>query len=397
MDANASAPPPDLSALVVNYNSADYCIQCVDSLLAQAFEVDGRPGRIEVIVLDNDSRPDDQERLRAVETKPGVTLVYTGENLGYGPANNRGAAMAKGRWIYVLNPDVKVLPGAIATMLDVLRAHPNCAAVGPGTWMDDDCTLLHPPNDVPRVRLRTLMAFAHLSPWLGRVSARRRTKRALHHWRAKEPVAVEMLSGASFITPREVIERIGLFDENFPLYYEDTDWFARVRQAGMTMIHVPKAEIIHYFSRSALQDYAAAMEKAGRAEAHYYRKYFGPRGVRWVEKLNGWVKRAIDRRPEGMTLGDSVDLGRATEPPTFRVEAGGRQLLGEIAGNPMFSLAAGTFVDDGVWRLSDGMWNQLWDGRYYSRLMDPDSFVTLGSWTFEKSSQPSDQPVTDAL
>ena len=111
---------PDVSALVVNYNSADYCLQCVDSLLAQTFEVDGRPGRLEVIVLDNDSRPEDQEKLTAVE-KPGVTLIYTGENLGYGPANNRGAALAKGRWLYILNPDVKVLPGAIAAM----RFRPN--------------------------------------------------------------------------------------------------------------------------------------------------------------------------------------------------------------------------------------------------------------------------------
>jgi len=255
---------PDLSAIIVNYNSADYCLRCVESLRAQSFRVDGVEGTMEIIVLDNGSRPEDRVRLETVESL-GARLVFTGENLGYGPANNLGVEMATGRFIYILNPDVKVLPGAIDAMLGVLASRPQVAGVGPTTWMDDDRTLWHPPNDVPTRWYRTLQALANLALPFGLLNARIRSRRALRHWTRKEPSRVSLLSGASFITTRRVIERIGLFDPDFPLYFEDTDWFTRARMLGYQLVHVPAAEVVHYFSRSALQDYATAMEKARRS------------------------------------------------------------------------------------------------------------------------------------
>jgi GT2 family glycosyltransferase len=376
----------DLSAIIVNYNSADYCLRCVESLRDQTFTVDGRPGTLEIIVLDNDSRPEDQARLRTLRGDD-LTLVFTGENLGYGPANNQGVSLASGRYIYILNPDVKVLPGAVEAMLRVLEGRSDIAAVGPATWMDDECTLWHPPNDVPTLWYRTLQALANVARPFGRWNARIRARRAIHHWTLTEPTPVKLLSGASLIIPRAVIERMGLFDPGFPLYFEDTDWFTRARGFGYQLVHVPAARIVHYFSRSALQDYATAMDKARRAEAYFYRKHFGNRGVRWIERLNAWIARAIERRPEGYHLTPYEDLGRVGGPPTFAVKDHPGRLLGEIAGNPLFSLAAGTLVEGGAWRLSDSMWDQLWDGIYYCRLVEPDSLATRGCWCFQKNSQ----------
>jgi len=387
---------PDLSAIIVNYNSADYCRQCVESLRAQSFRVDGRQGTMEIIVLDNDSRPEDQARLATVETL-GARVVLNGENLGYGPANNRGYTMATGRFIYVLNPDVKVLPGAIDAMLEVLAARPGVAAVGPTAWMDDDRTLWHPPNDVPSLWYRTLLGLANLALPFGLLNARIRSRRALRHWTLTAPTRVRLLSGASFITSRAVVERVGLFDPDFPLYFEDTDWFTRVRMLGYRLVHVPAAEVVHYFSRSALQDYPTAMEKARTSEARFYRKYFGARGEWWVRRLNAWVGRAIARNPDGYRLGPCTDLGRVSGAPTFVVEGhGDGELLGEIAGNPLFTLAAGTLVTGGAWRLSDSMWEQLWDGIYYCRLVEPGSLESLGYWSFQKSSE-ARQQVGNAL
>ena len=376
----------DLSAIIVNYNSADYCLRCVESLRAQTFTVDGRPGTLEVIVLDNDSRPEDQARLRTLSGND-LTLVFTGENLGYGPANNQGVSLASGRYIYILNPDVKVLPGAVEAMLRVLEGRSDIAAVGPATWMDDECTLWHPPNDVPTLWYRTLQALANVARPFGIWNARIRARRAIHHWTLIEPTPVNLLSGASIIIPRAVIDRMGLFDPDFPLYFEDTDWFTRARGFGYLLVHVPAARIVHYFSRSALQDYATAMDKARRAEAYFYRKHFGNRGAWWIERLNAWIARAIERRPEGYHLTPYEDLGRVDGPPTFTVKDHPGRLLGEIAGNPLFSLAAGTLVEGGAWRLSDSMWDQLWDGIYYCRLVEPGSLATRGCWCFQKNSQ----------
>lgn len=386
---------PDVSALIVNYNSADYCLQCVESLRAQAFEVDGRPGSLEIIVLDNDSRPEDRARLETL-SGPDIRVVFTGENLGYGPANNLGADMASGRFLFIVNPDVKVLPGALDALVRVLSERPNTAAVGPTTWMDDDRTLWHPPNDVPRPWYRTLLALANMSRFFGRLNARIRVRRALRRWTLTRPAPVHLLSGASFLTSRAVVERCGLFDPDFPLYFEDTDWFTRVRAAGYDLVHVPGAEVVHYFSRSALQDYAAAMDKARTSEAYYYRKHFGVRWERWLERLNRWVAGAIERNPGGIHLHPCEDLGHVTAAPEFSVGDRAGKCLGEIAGNPLFSLAAGTLVEGGTWRLSETMWDQLWDGIYYCRLVDAASLRTLGSWSFKKSSQAGEK-VDNAL
>lgn len=384
----------DVTALIVNFNTARYCRACVASLREQHFTVDGRPGELEILVLDNGSRPADREELGRL-TEPGVAVHFLGENRGYGAANNYGAARARGRYLFVLNPDVRVLPGALAALVEALAAERRLAAVGPRTWMDDARTLLHPPNDVPRLWHRTLQAAANLSPFWGRMSARVRTRRALRHWRVSEPRTVPLLSGAAFLTRRDVVERVGLFDPAFPLYFEDTDWFVRVRRAGYRLLYVPRAEVVHYFSRSALQDYAAAMAKARRAELYYYRKHYGWWAAAWVARLNRVVARALARRPEGVRLGPCEDLGRVTGPPSFSVSARG-PLLGELAGNPLFSLAAGTLVEGGTWRLSQEMWDQLWDGVYFCRLVDPRTLKTLGCWSFRKTTC-TQQTVGNAL
>ena len=99
------------------------------------------------------------------------------------------------------------------------------------------------------------------------------------------------------------------------------------------------------------------------------------------------------KRPDGNAMKP------VAEPPVFAVSdagAAGGALIGEIAGNPLFTLAAGTLVEEGSWRLSTSMWDQLWDGLYYARLMDPENLETLGCWSFAKSSC-ADERVGNAL
>ena len=156
-------------------------------------------------------------------------------------------------------------------------------------------------------------------------------------------------------------------------------------------------EGLDWLTAAGVADRVSEVDEREAVRQEVVGKYFGARGEWWIRRLNAWVKRAIDRSPGGYRLGPCTDLGRVASAPTFSV--GGHAdvaLLGEIAGNPLFTLAAGTLVTGGEWRLSESMWEQLWDGIYYCRLVEPRSLESLGYWSFQKSSE-TRQQVGNAL
>lgn len=368
---------PLVSALVVNYNSAGWARGCVASLLEQDL-----PGPVEVIVVDNASRPDDRDALRSLEG-PGVRVLFNEHNAGYGPANNQAFAASSGEFVYVSNPDVKVLPGALRVLVDHLRAHPDTGAAGPKTWMDDGRTVLHPPNIFPTIAAFTAQCVAQCSMAAARRVARWRSRRALRVWEAEAPLELAMLSGAAILTRRALIARVGFFDPEFPLYFEDTDWFVRVRRAGARLVQVPAAEIIHYFSRSAVQDYAAALERNARSEDRFFRKHHGALGHAWYRFLSARVRRHVAGLKQPPALHPLEDLGLVGDAPVLRAAGRGR-LYAEIAGNALFSLAAGQLFEGTELRLSPTLWESLWDGAYFVRVLERESGRCVGAWRLRK-------------
>lgn len=369
---------PLVSALVVNYNSAGWTRRCVASLLEQDL-----PGPIEVLVVDNASRPEDRAALPAVEG-PQVRVLFNEENVGYGPANNQAFAASGGEFVYVSNPDVKVLPGALRTLVEHLRAHPDVGAAGPKTWMDDGRSVLHPPNIFPTLGAFTAQCLAQVSLAAARRVARARSRRALRIWEAAAPIDLPMLSGAAILTRRALIDRVGFFDPEFPLYFEDTDWFVRVRRAGGRLVQVPAAEIIHYFSRSAVQDYAAALERNARSEDRFFRKYHGPLGHSWYRFLSARVRRRVAGLEDPPSLHPLEDLGLVGGAPVLRAPGGRGPLYAEIAGNALFSLAAGQLFEGTELRLSPTLWESLWDGAYFVRVLERESGRCVGAWRLRK-------------
>ena len=147
--------PLDLSVVIVNYNSSAFLVDLIDSLLADAFTVEGRPGTVEVIVLDNASKEGDHRRLESLRER-GVRLLRNTENVGYALANNQGFHVASGRWHLVSNPDVRILPGCIQALMDALATLPRAAIVGPLATIDPDGEFLMPPIELNDPYLDTL-------------------------------------------------------------------------------------------------------------------------------------------------------------------------------------------------------------------------------------------------
>jgi len=226
----------DLSIVIVNYNGGRLVEACLASIEEQVSR-----RTVETIVVDNGSTDGSGDRI--AERFPRIELVRSPENLGLCRAFNRGLARARGAAVLALDNDTRLLPGALDAMLDFLDAHPEAGAVG--------SALLNPDGSLQAASRRFPSAWSGL---FGRRSLLTRwfpgnpiARRDLMQDAADEtrPFEVDWHSAASLMVRREVVDRVGGFDERFFVYWSDADWCARIRRAGWKVYTVPDARIVH--------------------------------------------------------------------------------------------------------------------------------------------------------
>ena len=374
----------DLSVILVNYNVAPLVVQAVASLERQAFAgPDGSDGRLEILVIDNASDPEDVECLEPLQ--PSVVLLRSDRNVGFAAASNQGIERATGRYLCFLNPDTRVLDGALECLLQYCYRHPEVGAVGPRIWADDERTLLIPPGDPPTLSFLLGQIVAAAVPSVGAGYSRRWHRRAMTVWRSPTPLRVPTLSGACILTPRAVIDRVGGFDPGYFLYWEDMDWYRRVRLAGYQLASVPGAEIVHYYNQSAKLDPQGAHGHALRSQARFVKAHYGLPGTLLYRKTQAMGDRLTRWRPPAAPSG-MIDLGRLEEPPRLRVT--GAKPPGELAiqigYDWLFVPSATAFVREADYQLSSSTWDRMQPGRYYARALDAETLRPLGLWSWVK-------------
>ena len=224
--AFAPVPEPEVSVVIVARDARHLLALTLYRLCAQQ-PLAGVP--FEVILVDNASAPETRALYPRLD---GVTLIENAENTGFGPACNAGAARARGRFVLFLNPDVDLMPGAMAAMVAAFREHADVGIVGarlvfPGGYLQesgagfrDDAGLTHPHGR------------GDPDPFAPAQAATR---------------DVGYVSGAVLMIERALFEALRGFDPLFaPAYYEDTDLCLRCHQAGRRVLVQPRATAIHY-------------------------------------------------------------------------------------------------------------------------------------------------------
>jgi GT2 family glycosyltransferase len=365
----AAGPPAAVSRLgliLVNYNTA------ADTLAAvAALERQGVP--LELVVVDNASRPDDQALLATLP--PSVRLLRSETNLGYGGAINRALPLVTAPLVGFLNPDTRPFPGALARLVAALDADPGLGAVGPRTWWDEERTLLLPPIPLPTLRGFAARWLATRVPAFGAAYSRRQARRVASVGWAEGPRPMRMLSGAFVVARRSVMVAVA-FDPDFPLYFEDADWCRRVGQAGHRLAYVPAAEIVHYFDQSARQAPEESERRRAASLRHYVRKYYGRAGLAAVAGLSRLGReRAVWSR-------DMEDLGQCSAPPEVRLPSGTGAV--QIAHHGLFLDAAFGRVAAPVWRFPAPVWARLRPGRFFLRALAAADGRALRVWTWER-------------
>jgi hypothetical protein len=189
---------------------------------------------LELILIDNDSSdgtPQSVEQAHAAE--PRLKVIYNRANLGFGPAVNRAAAVARGERLLVLNPDCLLEPETLAHMLDILDAHPDAGIVGAVVCAADGT-----PDPASYRR----------DPLLRRALATLAGARGGMNIEGEIPAGVveaEAVSGALMLLPRKAFVQLGGFDERYFLHFEDLDLCRRARDAGYRVLLAGDVRVLH--------------------------------------------------------------------------------------------------------------------------------------------------------
>lgn len=233
----------DVSTIIVNWNTKDILRNCLDSIYTQA----ANSVEFEVIVVDNASNDDS---VQMVEKEfPQVLLIQNPENRGFAAANNQGARVSKGRYVLLLNPDTIVLDNAIAKVVSFADMRKDIAVVGCRV-LNIDHTLQPTCFMYPSI-LNMLLSSCYLYKLFPK--SRFFGRERMSWWDRSDVREVDVVTGCFLLVRREAMDRVGLLDERFFIYGEETDWCYRFKKAGYKVVYMPFAEIIHLGGESTKQ------------------------------------------------------------------------------------------------------------------------------------------------
>ncbi|WP_366923787.1 glycosyltransferase family 2 protein [Metallumcola ferriviriculae] len=257
----------DLTIIIVNYNVKNLLYQALKSIPRGISHIS-----YEVQVVDNHSTDGSQEMV--LRDFPEVDLIQNKENVGYAKANNQAIRKAKGKYILLLNPDTVILPGAIDKLMDYLSKHKQVGAIGPKIEMADGnldkaCKRGFP---TPLNSLFKTVGLDKLFP-----NSRLFGSYNLTYLNNDMEHLIDCLVGACMLVRREVIEKVGMLDEQFFMYGEDIDWCYRIKDAGWYIVYYPEAKIIHYKRASSSKRKLKTTYEFHRAMVLYFKKHYSER------------------------------------------------------------------------------------------------------------------------
>lgn len=251
--------------IILNWNGLDNTVECVESCLRLEY-TDFR-----IVVVDNGSTDGSEKKLK--ETFPGVTVIQTGKNLGYAGGNNAGIRNALGEgadYIWLLNNDTLVTPGALSALVEQAEADPSIGMAG-------SKILSYPPP--------SLILYAG-----GRIDIS--TGETEHIGYGCEDRGLfdrtcdtGYITGCSMLVKRRLIEDTGLMDESYFLYFEETEWCVRAHRTGYRLVYAPGSVVYHKES--------AAVRGLGSDMTYYLvrnRLHFIDRNAetaRWIGRFAG--------------------------------------------------------------------------------------------------------------
>ena len=302
----------DLSVVIVSFNTRQLLQRCLDAVCA-----DTQSLTPQIFVVDNASA-DDSPRI-VTQCYPHVTLIANERNVGFAAANNQAIRQASGEFVLLLNPDAFVHRGAIPTLLQFMHSRPRAGFCG-ALLLNEDGTVQPSARRFPTpARFLT----ASVRPLARLTGAEHGLDIHGKHAPPATPVKADWISGACLLVRMTAIQQVGLMDEGFFLYFEETDWCRRMHAAGWEGWLVPAARATHLLGASINLERSAGQPFDSSHPLHwlesrrrYMRRHHGLTGM--------WFTEAVDMAGNAF---DWLRLRRRSDAASRRRAAAARQAL----------------------------------------------------------------------
>jgi GT2 family glycosyltransferase len=230
----------DLSIIIVSWNTQDILRNCLLSVFTQTRDI-----QFETIVIDNASSDGSAEMVKTEFHQ--VVLIENQNNRGFAAANNQGIENAHGKYLLLLNSDTVVLDNAVAKMIAFADSHPEAAVVG--------CRVLNPDKTLQPTcfMFPSLLNLILSTTYFYKLFCRSKFfgRERMTWWDRGDTRQVDVVTGCCMLVRRAAIEQVGVMDEQFFMYAEETDWCYRFKKAGWKVFFAPVAEIIHFGGQSS--------------------------------------------------------------------------------------------------------------------------------------------------
>jgi GT2 family glycosyltransferase len=272
---------PDVSIIIVNWNTREYLADCLQSLSPASSSV-----ACEIIVVDNASADGSVEM--CASRFPHVKVIENTENIGFGRANNHGVAMSSAAFCWLLNSDTIINSGCIEATHAAMTADPSIAVVG--------CRLLNKDGSVQLscMRFPTLWRLVLQESLLYRLfpSSQRLFVEPPF---VSERIHCDWVFGAAMLVRKSAFEAIGGFDPRIWMYGEEMELCYRLKRAGGIILFEPGGSVMHYGEGSWRGDAARPILLRQRGLVHFYRQHHSAllANLAWIVLTLGTILRSL--------------------------------------------------------------------------------------------------------
>ncbi|MEI7813719.1 MAG: glycosyltransferase family 2 protein [Coriobacteriia bacterium] len=267
---------PEADVVIVVHNAGELLRPVVNSAVAQA-------GMDQVWVMDAEST-DGSASAIAGSISPGHLRAVP--NQGFSAANNRAIEITNSPFVLLLNPDAVLREGALAALLESAARNPRAGIIGPAVLNPDGSAQAYSWGHFP-----SLVSFLWLRVW--RFGKRLRGNKQLSPRIFEHTTPVDWVTGACMLVRRSAIEAAGPMDEQFFIYWEDTEWCHRMHDHGWQVLVEPAAEVVHYRGVSAAP--VGFVAQAYRDSLDHYCDLYGLWGLRAATRLLRAVRHVMGR------------------------------------------------------------------------------------------------------
>lgn len=246
----------DLSIIIINWNTRQLLLDCLASIKATVREL-----TYEIWVVDNCSSDDSVSAVQ--NSYPEVRLIANRENLGFAKANNQALSRMAGRYALLLNSDTVLTEQAVARLWRFMEDNQR-VGIACGQLLNQDGSLQNSFANFPSV------SALFCNETLLRLLFPKRFPSKLQKY--DTPLVVESCIGACMMIRKEAMEEVGLLDERYFFYMEETDWAKTMGEAGWQSCFIPDAKIYHLQGKSVGYS-AKARIMFHRSRLNYFKKW----------------------------------------------------------------------------------------------------------------------------